>query len=320
MKKKKMSITGEFLHHASAMAKSIDARAIILYADVFSGLKELEDFLRDSGQVPVILATRGGTGQEPDLEGGEVIRVPGIRLTRLGQIKIAVLVGFSKGYFKKGDRLVCLSGIAGSGMLDTLVIMDVGDEFEMFAATGAADVASNITPEVFERVLDIATTLGYEGREGKPVGTTFVIGDVEKVMQLSRQMVLNPFRGYTEEERNILDPSLEETVKEFAVIDGAFVIQADGHIEAAGVYLKPETGGESLPRGLGTRHRSAAGITATTEAVAITVSESTGTVTVFRGGNILIELERPRPIGSSHLQEANAFPGLRRPEEQEKPD
>jgi len=306
-----MNFTSEILHHAAAMAKSIEADALIVYADVFSSLRDIDSFLDETAGFPVYLAARGESHEGSEATRANIIRVPGIRLTRLGQIKMAVLLGFSRGHFVKGNRLVCLSGIAGSGRLDTLVIMEVGDEFEMFAATGTPEVASNINPEVFERVLDIATTLGYEGREGKAVGTTFVIGDVNRVLEFSHQMVLNPFRGYPEEERNILDPALEETVKEFAAIDGAFVIHPDGQIEAAGIYLKPETGSEALPRGLGTRHQSAAGITAISSAIAITVSESTGTVTVFRDGKILIELERPRPIGPWTPQEAQAFPGLR---------
>jgi DNA integrity scanning protein DisA with diadenylate cyclase activity len=151
---------------------------------------------------------------------------------------------------------------------------------------------------IFDLAGAVEECISREGHDsGNRVGTTFVIGDSERVLGFSRQMVLNPFMGYSDEERNILDPALEATVKEFAAIDGAFVTHGDGQIEAAGVYLKPGVAGEILPRGLGTRHESAAGITATTDAVAITVSESTGTVTVFRGGKILIELERPRPIG-----------------------
>ncbi|GAB4256262.1 MAG: diadenylate cyclase [Deferrisomatales bacterium] len=305
-----MTITANILKHSAQLAQSIGARAIVVYADVFPDSVALSRFVEETGSIPVVLATRG-EGAEPPPDPSRVIRVPGIRLTRLGQIKVAVLLGFSRGLFARGDRLVCLSGIAGSGMVDTIVIMEVGEEFEMFAATGATEVARHVNPEVFERVLDLATTLGYEGREGKPVGTTFVIGDTERVLSLSRQMVLNPFKGYPEEERNILDPALEETVKEFAAIDGAFVLRGDGQIEAAGVYLKPGAVGEILPRGLGARHESAAGITAVTDAVAITVSESTGTVTVFQAGKILIELERPRPIGPWTPQEGRSFPGLR---------
>ncbi len=307
-----MNVTRDILHYSAEMARKIGTRAVVVYADVFSGSDALGEFLEAEPDVPLVLVTRGLHPPLPRRAGVDVVRVPGIRLTRLGQVKIAVLLGFSRGLFQKGDRLICLTGIAGSGALDTIVFMEVGEEFEMFAATGAEEISAHVSPEVFERVLDLAVSLGYEGREGKPVGTTFVIGDTDAVLARSSQMVLNPFRGYPEEERNILDPALEPTIKEFAAIDGAFVIRGDGLVEAAGVYLRPESAGEPLPRGLGTRHNAAAGITAATKAVAVTVSESTGTVTVFRDGKILMEVERPRPIGAWGPREDRLFPGLRR--------
>jgi DNA integrity scanning protein DisA with diadenylate cyclase activity len=117
-------------------------------------------------------------------------------------------------------------------------------------------------------------------------------------LSLSKQLILNPFRGYPDEERNILDPSLEETIKELSVIDGAFLIRGDGVVESAGVYLRAFNHDEyPLPQGLGARHHAAAAITAVSEAVAITVSESTGTVTIFRNGQIITEVEKPRSAG-----------------------
>ena len=58
-----------------------------------------------------------------------------------------------------------------------------------------------------------------------------------------------------------------------------------------------------LPRGLGARHHSAAGITSVADCIAVTVSESTGTVTVFRGGQIVTEIERRRSIGAKTPEE-----------------
>jgi DNA integrity scanning protein DisA with diadenylate cyclase activity len=115
---------------------------------------------------------------------------------------------------------------------------------------------------------------------------------------MSRQLILNPFQGYEEANRNILDPSLKETVKELSTIDGAFILRGDGVIESCGAFLKTTGQKESeLPQGLGARHHAAAGITAVTDSIAVTVSESTGTVTVFRGGGLITEIEKPRPVG-----------------------
>jgi DNA integrity scanning protein DisA with diadenylate cyclase activity len=47
-----------------------------------------------------------------------------------------------------------------------------------------------------------------------------------------------------------------------------------------------------LPMGLGARHSAAASITAETKCVAVTVSQTTGTVRVFREGEIVLELRQ----------------------------
>jgi len=76
-------------------------------------------------------------------------------------------------------------------------------------------------------------------------------------------------------------------------------VRGDGVVESCGVLLK--TAGQEvfeLPRGLGARHHAAAGITAVTRATAVTVSESTGNVMVFRGGKAILEVEKIRLGGS----------------------
>ena len=52
-------------------------------------------------------------------------------------------------------------------------------------------------------IVDIALDIGALGREGKPVGTVFVIGDTEHVIRHSHQAVFNPFKGYPKKERLI---------------------------------------------------------------------------------------------------------------------
>jgi DNA integrity scanning protein DisA with diadenylate cyclase activity len=157
--------------------------------------------------------------------------------------------------------------------------------------------AASIRPAVILRSLSLAIELAAEGREAHPVGTMFIIGDTRRVMRHTRQMVLNPFHGYARRLRSLLDPSLAETIKEFALIDGAFIVQGDGTVVSAGTYLIPKSSAR-LPQGLGTRHHAAAAITGHTQAMAITISQSTGTVTVFRHGQIVLRLERATPTRS----------------------
>jgi len=125
------------------------------------------------------------------------------------------------------------------------------------------------------------------------------LGDSEKVLSQSRGLVLNPFQGHPESGRNILDPAVEETIKEFSALDGAFVVRGDGVVLTAGTHLVPASGYVALPGGLGTRHAAAAGITASTASVSVCVSQSTGTVTVFKKGHMIADIQRT--CGSGHI-------------------
>ncbi|MDD1670305.1 MAG: diadenylate cyclase [Methanomicrobiales archaeon] len=146
---------------------------------------------------------------------------------------------------------------------------------------------TDVEPEVFEAVFSLAVEISREGREGKPVGTAFVVGDDAAVMERSRQLILNPFEGHGEDERTITNPGIKENVKGFALLDGVFVISGDGIIESAGRYLTIDTSTVQIPMGLGTRHGSVAGITRATSSIGIVVSQSGGRISVFRAGEMV---------------------------------
>lgn len=291
------------VRHAHAIAREVGARVILLYADVVEDDQDLNDLIHDV-DFRVILVSRRTGFQAPGAYGElcAIVRVPDIAMTRAGQIKVATLVAAAESLIRVGDRVVCLTGIDGSGIIDTIIVLDLGSEIEMFAATAADPLPTDITPAVFERLLTLASELGLEGREGRPVGTLFVLGDSDRVLAHSHQLVINPFHGYPECERNVLDPRLEETIKEFSAIDGAFIIRGDGVILNSGRYLAPRSKLEvPLPHGLGTRHEAAAEITATTDAIALCVSQSTGTISIFRRGRLVTDIQKPRAGHSEGL-------------------
>ena len=223
----------------------------------------------------------------------QILYVPNVNLTRVGRIKIAIAKGIVLGILKRGDEVVCLSGVPRFGYADSIFVIDVGKEFEILTSDFINDVIENVRPEVFNAVLNIACELAAQGRESRKVGTIFVLGDDEKVMQLSRQMIINPFSGYPEEQLNILNPELEETIKELSAIDGAFVIKENGVLVTAGRHISAALDTRDFPPGLGSRHIAAAGITSVTKAVAIVISESSGNVTVFKNGKLFVTIEKP---------------------------
>jgi diadenylate cyclase len=71
--------------------------------------------------------------------------------------------------------------------------------------------------------------------------------------------------------------------------DGAVIVN-NGRIVAASCFL-PLSLSPEVSRDLGTRHRAAIGITEETDAVAVVVSEETGTISLAYGGKIERDLD-----------------------------
>ena len=287
------TISQEMLRAALEVAHNSDLRSLLLYVDGLAEFDELEA-LDYKGDLRIILIARSQQAFEHAAKHTDnVVRVPEVNLTRIGQIKMAVMLGFSNRLLQPGDRFVFVTGLA-KGQLDTMMVMEVGREYEMFQSIDQPPLTEHIRRAVFERVLNMSLQLATEGREGKPVGAIFVVGDSAEVMRNAQQTIMNPFKGYPEKDRNILDDRMAETVKEFATIDGAFVIKGTGTIVSAGTHLLAKLVAEEIPQGLGARHAAAAAITAATKSIATTISESTGTVRIWRQGRLITEIERAK--------------------------
>lgn len=286
------SVNKTMIESAIKLAREVKAGCVLVCVDVKSELAELPEDVKTS--VNFILVTREDEDIPESLaKYSKKLDIPNVNLNRVGKIKIAIAKGIVSGLFKKGDKIICLSGVPKFGYADSIFLIDVGKEFEILTSDFINDVVEAVQPEVFNAVLNIACELAAQGRENRKVGTIFVLGDDEKVLQLSRQMIMNPFSGYSEDERNILNPELEETIKEFSAIDGAFVIKSNGVIVTAGRHLSAALESKDFPSGLGSRHIAAAGITNVTRAVAMVLSESSGNVSVFKNGKLFVTIEKP---------------------------
>jgi len=281
------------LETACAIANKTRSKGVLLYADMIEDYETLAKIGQEK-QVDLILAIKDESSfQDATSVFKKVLRIPDVPLGRINQIKMAIIQALSKGLVQKGDKWVCLSGIPQTKVLDNLLILEFGKEFEIISSSDLPVISEIVRPEVFETVLNLALGISIERKEGrKSVGTIFVLGKHEEVLKFSHPMVINPFQGYPEGERNILDYRLKETVKEFSSIDGAFIFREDGVILAAGRHLDASGENIEIPLGLGSRHRAAAGITSLTDALAIVISEETGGVRIFHHGKIFMEIEK----------------------------
>ena len=217
-----------------------------------------------------------------------VIPLPQYDLDRTEKLKMALVSGIAKGIYKEGDVIVALLGLRPASLPDSILMIPVGPEDED-GAFGFLH-AKGVQAEVLDALINLAVAIGVEGYEGRPVGALFVIGDSNKVMEQSRQLSLNPFQGYSEDERHLMSPEVRRALRAFAVLDGAFVLREDGVVIAAGRYVNFDEKDVRVPLGLGARHMAAAGVSRDTDALAIVVSQTSGAVRVFRHGRAVLEL------------------------------
>ena len=231
------------------------------------------------------------TAQRSVIEAGEipVLPIPDFDLGRAEKMKLAIVAGIARGIYKEGEVVVGLLSRTPVSPPDSILVVTVGEEVRdgSFGFLQAQGVSAG----VFDSLFDLAVRIGVEGWEGRPVGALFVVGDSSSVMEKSRQLTLNPFQGYSEDERNIMNPDVRHALHAFAVLDGAFVMREDGVVLAAGRYLNFDDRKDvEVPLGLGARHMAAAGISRDSTAIAIVVSQTSGSVRVFRNGKVALEL------------------------------
>ncbi|MEM7233682.1 MAG: PTS sugar transporter subunit IIA [Planctomycetota bacterium] len=284
-RRKARPLTQLLMSHAQKIAREMGVTSILAR---ISSAEELAILKRLPRRKKFIVATNSRRlAKEAEKVVERVLLLPKVPITQSTGVRLTALMALTHGLIQKGDVVAFLTGNDGKA-LDTMTIVEIGKEFGRFVSASGA-VGPGIAPEVLERVIALAVELGAEGREGRAVGTIFVVvGDPEKLEPFTQQMVINPFRGYPEEETNILDPTLAETIKEFASIDGGFVVRGDGVVLSAGTFLKVDQDVE-LPGGLGARHRAGAGITKVLNCVSVTLSQS-GDVTLFKSGAELLRL------------------------------
>jgi diadenylate cyclase len=146
-----------------------------------------------------------------------------------------------------------------------------------------------VNAKVLKQTISLAVEIAREGREGRKIGTLFVVGDSGEVMRRSKPMILDPLQGHADEDKQIEDPDTRETIKELAQLDGAFLVSNSGVVLSAARYIDAASDNLDLPLGLGSRHMAGASISQQTRAVSVVVSESS-MVRMFDDGELVSEI------------------------------
>ncbi len=195
------------------LRKAVGKRRVLLAADLAS---ELEG-AADAGFPVVVLNMADSPVQE--------------KLTQ------ALLESVADDILAPGARVVAIYCGFEADTIDSISIIHLGEHLGRLTSRDLRQFETKVPLDTLKVVVDLALDIGREGREGKPVGTLFVVGDTRKVVACSHPVGFDPVRGYSRKERNLFDPKVREGIKEIAQMDGAFVVNPDGTVEAAARYI-----------------------------------------------------------------------------------
>ena len=203
----------------------------------------------------------------------------------------ALLESVAKDLLQPNAEVVAVYGGFEPGSIDSISYIRLAEHLGRLTARDLRKLETSVPLETLKLVLDIALEIGREGREGKPVGTMFIVGDSRRVMNHCHPAGFDAVKGYSRKERNLQDLRVREAIKEIAPLDGAFIVAADGTVERSCQLVDALHANLTLSKGLGSRHWAGAAISKNTKAVAVVVSQTSGSVRLFQNGEVVLRAE-----------------------------
>ena len=274
---------------AAELSETVDADALLL---LLEGPTDWDRLKALAGEEKIVIAADFA----PQIEGAADAGLP-IVLLKMPDAPVhekltqALLESVADDILAAGAQVVALYSAFEPGTIDSVSLVHLGEHLGQLTARDLRQLETSVPLDTLKTVVDMAVEIGREGREGKPVGALFVVGDSKKVLASSHPVGFDPVKGYLRKERDLDDPRVREGIKEVSQLDGAIVVSADGIVEASARYIDAPADNITLSKGLGTRHWAAAAISRKTKAVSVAVSESSGTVRIFQHGVVALRIE-----------------------------
>lgn len=245
------------------LSESIDDEDLIIFTDHTS----LTSFLGD-----------------PKVKVQKMSDPPSVGLDVLNQVKDLVLTCAAEGLLHRTEKVM----VVISTDIQNVMSFDMSD---IGVVNLKDEIGNRVQLDVLESSFNLGTKIIKEGKEGLPAGALFIMGDMNKVLNITTDSVRNPLQGCVEEELNIKDKKNWNTIKEFSMLDGAIVLDKFGNPVAAGRYVMFGDGSDcQIEEGLGGRHLAAAYVSRNTRALAMVVS-SEGVIRIYKDGEKIYEVD-----------------------------
>ncbi|TWT93915.1 DNA integrity scanning protein DisA nucleotide-binding domain protein [Stieleria varia] len=283
----------QMLRASLSLVKSLDADALLILLEGSTDWQRIAEMAKEEQITETVVVA---VDSPDDLDGAAEAGLKPLALNKekaplLERLQHALLEAAADELIKINDEVVALYGGFQQGRLDSISHLKLDERMRRLSSRDLQTLESSVPLKTIKSVVDLAVQIGVEGREGKPVGALFVIGDTRNVLKHASNSGVDPFRGYKRQERNLMDARVREDAKEISQLDGAFVIASDGTIERSRQMLEVLHEDLNMSKGLGSRHWAAAAITRRTKAIAVVVSQSTGTVRLYQNGFLKMQIE-----------------------------
>ena len=226
------------VNHCFELARQLSITKILVFSE---SVLDQRYILENKEQETIILLTKNKEKIRAQfLPQCEVVSLPDQDLSRSDQYQLGLLIAVLFDLVEYDETVLFMTGLVGSLRLDNLLFTNLLRDNKWFQKHEYEKIPKKILrSREFICLLDIALRLANQGREGKKIGTTFVLGDYTKYDKYLNQLVLNPCKEHPRKSRNIHDVDFLETIREYASLDGAFIVDNTGGVERAGTYLNP---------------------------------------------------------------------------------
>lgn len=278
-----------FVEAAAKLCKASDADALLILLEdsidwkaTAKKAQHCQLLIASHSEEIIALATEAGM---------QTIHIDMPEATIQERLSQAVLGSVAAELIPSGGTVVTMYSGFDTEEIDTISVLKLGERLGRLTARDLRKLETKVPLETLKLVVDLAVDIGREGREGKPVGTMFIVGDHRKVLEHSRAGGFDFVRGYQRKDRNLNDGRVREGIREIAQLDGMFIVSADGTVEASARIIDTPQVELTMTTGLGTRHYSGAAISKNTKAIAVVVSETSGTVRIFQNGEVVLRIE-----------------------------
>ena len=183
------------LASAGALVHDTNADALLVLLDGATDWQKLRQAVPDCVKKIIVAADL-----EEDLVGAAQEGLIALTLHKeksplLERLQHALLEAVADGVLNSNCDVIAVYSGFEFQKVDSISLIRLDDRMRRLTSRDLQLLESSVPLKSLKTVIDLATQIGREGREGKKVGTLFVVGDTRRVLNHCKDSGFDPLRG-----------------------------------------------------------------------------------------------------------------------------